>query len=73
MHLQKIFHLQKKEANNIIFLISPFLIIKSPKNVYRFSEDSKDNFLYDICIQNNCLYLGLAHKLTPQHPLDFWD
>jgi putative PIN family toxin of toxin-antitoxin system len=45
------------QADKIIDLISPFLIIKPPRNIYRFSEDAKDNFLYDLCIQNNCRYL----------------
>ena len=46
-----------READKIIQLISPFIIINAPRNIYRLSKDAKDNFLYDLCIQNNCRYL----------------
>ena len=46
-----------READKIIQLISPFIIINAPRNIYRLSKDAKDNFLYDLCIQNNCSYL----------------
>lgn len=45
------------EADKIIQLISPFIIIKAPRNIFRLSKDAKDNYLYDLCIQNNCRYL----------------
>lgn len=45
------------EADNIIKLISPFIIIEAPRNIFRLSKDAKDNYLYDLCIQNNCRYL----------------
>ena len=50
------------EADKLIQLISPFLIIKAPRNIFRLSKDSKDNYLYDLCIQNNCSYLITIDK-----------
>lgn len=50
------------EADKIIQLISPFMIIEAPQNIYRLSKDAKDNFLYDLCIQNNCKYLITIDK-----------
>jgi putative PIN family toxin of toxin-antitoxin system len=51
-----------KEADKIIQLISPFIIIIPPRNTYRLSKDPKDNYLYDLCIQNNCRYLITIDK-----------
>lgn len=45
------------EADKIIQLISPFIIIEAPRNIFRLSKDANDNYLYDLCIQNNCRYL----------------
>ena len=50
------------EADKIIQLISPFIIIEAPGNIYRLSKDAKDNYLYDLCIQNNCWYLITIDK-----------
>jgi putative PIN family toxin of toxin-antitoxin system len=50
------------EADKIIQLISPFVIIAAPRNIYRMSKDVKDNYLYDLCIQNNCQYLITIDK-----------
>lgn len=45
------------EADKAIHLVESISLITAPRNVYRFSPDPKDNYLYDICIQNNCMYL----------------
>ena len=50
------------EADKIIQLISPFIIIEAPRNIFRLSTDAKDNYLYDLCIQNNCRYLITVDK-----------
>jgi len=42
------------KADKIIQFISPFVIINTPRNIFRLSVDAKDNYLFDICIQNNC-------------------
>ena len=51
-----------READRIIQLISPFIITDAPRNIYRLSKDAKDNYLYDLCIQNNCRYLITIDK-----------
>ena len=56
------FNFTLKDADKIITLISPFIIISTPQNIFRLSKDPKDNFLYDICIQNNCRYLITIDK-----------
>jgi len=48
------FNFTTNEADKIIQLISPFMIIEAPRNIFRLSKDAKDNYLYDLCIQNNC-------------------
>ena len=50
------------EADKMIQLISPFMIIEAPRNIFRLSKDAKDTFLYDLCIQNNCRYLITIDK-----------
>ncbi len=56
------FNFTTGEADKIIQLISPFIIIEAPRNVFRLSKDAKDNYLYDLCIQNNCRYLITIDK-----------
>lgn len=51
------FNFTTSEADKIIQLISPFIIINTARSIYRLSKDAKDNYLYDLCIQNNCRYL----------------
>lgn len=51
-----------RQADKIIQLISPFIVIIAPRNIYRLSKDPKDNFLYDLCIQYNCQYLITIDK-----------
>ena len=51
-----------KEADTTLNIIKSFVTIMAPRNIYRFSNDPKDNYLYDICIQNNCRYLITIDK-----------
>lgn len=60
--LTQSFHFKIIETDTIIQLISPFIILQPPHNVYRLSADAKDNYLYDLCIQNNCRYLITIDK-----------
>ena len=55
--LYKEFDFTIREADKLILLIMPFIIVSAPRNIYRFAPDPKDNFLYDICIQNSCSIL----------------
>ncbi len=52
--LYKEFDFTIREADKQILLIKPFIIVSAPRNIYRFAPDPKDNFLYDLCIQNSC-------------------
>lgn len=52
-----VFHFSENEANYAIRKIESFIVIITPRIIYRFSPDPKDNYLYDICIQFNCKYL----------------
>ena len=56
------FSFSLSEADKAIRLISQFVIINTPHNIYRMSRDAKDNYLYDLCIQNNCRYLITIDK-----------
>jgi len=56
------FNFTVNEADKTIQLISPFMIIDAPRNIFRLSKDAKDNYLYDLCIQNNCRHLITIDK-----------
>jgi predicted nucleic acid-binding protein len=56
------FNFSIAEADRIIQLISPFIIIEVPRNIFRLLKGAKDNYLYDLCIQNNCKYLITIDK-----------
>ena len=60
--LYKEFKFTIREADKLILLIKPFIIVSAPGNIYRFAPDPKDNFLYDLCIQNNCTLLITTDK-----------
>lgn len=48
----------------VIRKIAPFIILVKPRNIYRFSPDAEDNYLYDICIQHSCsLLITIDRKL----------
>ena len=49
----KVFNFSASEANYIVRQIEPFIIIITPRDIYRFAPDPKDNYLYDICILYN--------------------
>ena len=56
------FNFSLQDADFVIRKIEPFIILSTPRNIYRFSPDPKDNYLYDICIQNNCEILVTVDK-----------
>lgn len=60
--LMEAFNFSRTEADKTIQLISPFIIIDTAHSIYRLSKDAKDNYLYDLCIQNNCRYLITIDK-----------
>jgi predicted nucleic acid-binding protein len=56
------FGFEKREADRAIQIISSLIIVKAPRSIYRLSADPKDNYLYDLCIQNNCKFLITIDK-----------
>lgn len=56
------FNLPQHLADKIVNEIRNYIILTVPRNIYRLSADPKDNYLYDISIQNNCKYLITADR-----------
>ena len=61
------------QATKLIQFISGISIIKAGKAVFALSPDPKDNYLFDLAIQNNCVFiitddLALLHiSIKPIH------
>jgi predicted nucleic acid-binding protein len=45
------------QATKLIELIRKFSICTTENAVYAASPDPKDNYLFDLAIQNNCLFI----------------
>lgn len=64
-----------KVAMNVIGLIRKIVLMTNEHAVFRLSPDPKDNYLFDLAIQNNCVFiitddsllLQLALKPVPVH------
>ncbi len=63
------FNFSIQEANRVTFLIESFVFIVVPRSICRMCNDSTDNFLYDICIQNNCQLLITVDKTLLIDPI----
>lgn len=60
----KAFNFTIPKVDKTILLISPFIIVNAPTNIYRLSKDAEDIYLYDLCIQNNCSHLITVDKVN---------
>jgi predicted nucleic acid-binding protein len=49
--------MNEKEAFRLINVISTVAITRTGKVVYALSPDPKDNYLFDLAIQNNCIFI----------------
>ena len=49
--------MNEKQAMIIVKLITSISITRSEKAVYALSPDYKDNYLFDLAIQNNCVFI----------------
>lgn len=49
--------MNKKQADNTISFIRKISLFVSEKAVYGISPDPKDNYLFDLAIQNNCVFI----------------
>jgi putative PIN family toxin of toxin-antitoxin system len=45
------------QANALISLIKEISLVITERSVYRLSPDPKDNYLFDLAIQNNCVFI----------------
>lgn len=46
-----------KRADDIITFIKKVALVLTERAVYRISPDPKDNYLFDLAIQNNCVFI----------------
>ena len=49
--------MHQKDANAIIQFISRIAIVDIETAIYAISPDPKDNYLFDLAIQNNCVVI----------------
>lgn len=46
-----------KQAENLLLLLRQVCYFTTETSVYRLSPDPKDNYLFDLAIQNNCPFI----------------
>jgi putative PIN family toxin of toxin-antitoxin system len=49
--------MNKAQATFIIDFIKKISLVITESSVYRLSPDPKDNYLFDLAIQNNCVFI----------------
>jgi len=49
--------MHKGQAAVIIDFIKKIALVKTERAVYRLSPDPEDNYLFDLAIQNNCVFI----------------
>ena len=49
--------MNEKQALMLVNLITSVGIVKAGKAVYALSPDYKDNYLFDLAVQNNCVFI----------------
>ncbi len=47
----------EKSALAMIYFIRKVVLLTAENAVYRFAPDPKDNYLFDLAVQNNCLFI----------------
>ena len=47
----------KRQATGVIDFIKKIAIVETERAVYRISPDPKDNYLFDLGIQQNCVFI----------------
>lgn len=48
---------QTEQATKVIDFIKKISLVITERAVYRLSPDPKDNYLFDLAIQNNCVFI----------------
>jgi putative PIN family toxin of toxin-antitoxin system len=56
-------------TEKIIYLINRISLNSPPHSIYRLSPDFKDNYLFDLAIQNNCKFIVSDDSKLIQFPL----
>jgi len=49
--------MDKISATNTITFIKQISLMVTESSIYRLSPDAKDNYLFDLAIQNNCVFI----------------
>lgn len=49
--------MNKHQAASIIEFIKRIALITTERAIYQLSPDPKDNYLFDLAIQNNCVFI----------------
>ena len=59
----------EKKATLVIDFIRKIALMTTESAVYRLSPDPKDNYLFDLAVQNNCVFIITDDSLLLQLPL----
>lgn len=49
--------MNKAQAKSVVEFIKKISLMETESVVYRLSPDPKDNYLFDLAIQNNCVFI----------------
>ncbi|MCZ2297944.1 MAG: putative toxin-antitoxin system toxin component, PIN family [Chitinophagales bacterium] len=49
--------MNKAQATSVVEFIKKISLMETERVVYRLSSDPKDNYLFDLAIQNNCVFI----------------
>ena len=49
--------MNKAQAKSVVEFIKKISLMETERVVYRLSSDPKDNYLFDLAIQNNCVFI----------------
>jgi|SRR5580765_2260537 putative PIN family toxin of toxin-antitoxin system len=61
--------MQKKQADLLIAFIKKISFVYVEKATYRISPDPKDNYLFDLAIQTNCVFIISDDKILSSFSL----
>lgn len=61
--------MHSEDAIKLTLFIKKISLEKTEKAVYALTSDPKDNYLFDLAIQNNCLFIISDDKKLSETPL----
>jgi predicted nucleic acid-binding protein len=59
----------QKEATKVVQAIKTAVSGTTETAIFRLSKDPKDNYLFDLAIQNNCRFIVSDDKMLRETPL----